>query len=637
MCGICGIFNLRLEPAAHRDRLVRMSARIIHRGPDSDGKFELPYLGLAVRRLSIIDLETGNQPLFNETGDIALVFNGEIYNYRELRQQLVARGHRFKTRSDGEVIAHLYEDAGPDFVRELNGMFAIALWDDREKRLVLARDRAGEKPLFYWTGGDTLVFASEIKALLEYPGIPRELDAPALTQYFFYGYFPAPRSVYAAIRKLPAAHRMVVERGHIHIDAYWRPQVFLRPPGSPRISPREEQALAEELSERLRQASQSRLVSDVPLGVFLSGGIDSSTLVAFMSELTPGNVNSFSIAFTQKSFNEEPYANFVARHFRTRHHVVTADEASMERALLALADHLDEPLADPAVIPTYLLSGFARQRIKVALSGEGSDELFGGYPTYIGARLAEYYLLLPRFLRRRFIDRLQSLLPVSSTAVPMGLFLRRFLNHVEEEPARRHELWFGMFSPAELDQLFREDWGGPQPPSREIFAPLARVLECAQFDETLSEMLYLDFRLYLEDNLLVKIDRASMACSLELRTPFLDHRLVEFAAGLPGSLKVRRFQLKYLLKKAAEVWLPRKTVYRQKRGFSVPVAGWMRKELRPLVEETLGEEKLKRQGLFRVAFVRRLLEEHLSGRVDHRRTLWTLLCFQLWYDRWGGT
>jgi len=612
-----------------------MSARLIHRGPDSEGKFELPYLALGIRRLSIIDLATGNQPLFNETGDVALVFNGEIYNYRELRARLVERGHCFKTHSDGEVIAHLYEEAGPDFVGALNGMFAIALWDDREKRLVLARDRAGEKPLFYWVGDNTLVFASEIKALLEYPGISRELDLRALAHYFFSGYFPAPRSVYAEIRKLPAAHRMVVERGQMHIDSYWQPQAFLRPPGSPRVQPREEQALADELAERLRQASQSRLMSDVPLGVFLSGGIDSSSIVAFMSELTPGNVNTFSIAFTQPSFNEEPYANLVARHFHTQHHVLTADEASMRRALLTLADHLDEPLADPAVIPTYLLSGFARQRIKVALSGEGSDELFGGYPTYLGVRLAEYYLRLPRLLRRHFFARLEPLLPISATAAPTGLFLRRFLSHVEEEPARRHQIWFGMFPPAEVDELFAPDWQGPHPPSREIYAPLERVLEGAQFDEVLSEMLYLDFRMYLEDNLLVKIDRASMACSLELRTPFLDHRLVEFAAGLPGDLKVRRFQLKYILKKAMERCLPRTIVYRQKRGFSVPIANWMREELRPLVEETLDERKLKRQGLFNLAFVQRLIKEHVSGRADHRRTLWTLLCFQLWYDRWG--
>ena len=612
-----------------------MSARIEHRGPDSHGKFELPHLALAIRRLSIIDLQTGNQPLSNEAGDVTLVFNGEIYNYRELREQLLARGHNFKTHSDGEVIAHLYEEQGPDFVRELNGMFAIALWDERAKRLVLARDRAGEKPLYYWRGDRTLVFGSEIKALFEYPGLSREIDSEALAQYFFYGYFPAPRSVYAGIKKLPAAHFMVVERGEIRIESYWRLQDHLRPPGRARVSPREEAGLVEELRGRLREAAISRLVSDVPLGVFLSGGVDSSTLVATMSELTPGNVNTFSVAFPQKSFNEEPYANLVARHFRTRHHVLTADDPTLREALDILAGHLDEPVADPAIIPTYLLSRFARTEIKVALSGEGSDELFGGYPTYMGARLAEYYLRLPRFVRRQFFDRLKRFLPVSSTAVPKGLFLRRFLTHAERDPGERHHIWFGMFSPAELDQLFTREWQGPSPASAGIFEPLARVLDGARFDETVAEMLYLDFRMYLEDNLLVKIDRASMACSLELRTPFLDHRLVEFAAGLPASLRVRRFQLKYLFKKAVEKWLPHEIVYRQKRGFSVPIAGWMKGGLRPLLDETLSEDKLKRDGLFNPPFVRRLLSEHWSGRADHRKTLWTLLCFQLWYDRWG--
>ncbi len=630
------MLNLELEPLAYRERLEAMSARLRHRGPDSAGKFELPHLALAIRRLSIIDLETGDQPLSNEAADVTLVFNGEIYNYRELRKGLLARGHHFNTHSDGEVIAHLYEEKGADCLRELNGMFALALWDAPARRLLLARDRAGEKPLYYWRRGDTLVFGSEIKSLLEYPGISRALDSTALTHYFFYGYFPTPRSVYAEIQKLPAAHRMVVENGELHVSAYWRPQEYLRPAGRPRVTRKEEKALAAELADRLRAACESRLVSDVPLGVFLSGGIDSSSIVAFMSALTPGNVSTFSIAFTEKTFNEEPYAAFVARHFRTQHHAVTADEPALRRALLTLADHLDEPLADPAVLPTYLLSGFARQRIKVALSGEGSDELFGGYPTYIGARLAQYYLRLPGVLRRQLFGRLPRLLPVSSGAVPIGLFLRRFLSHAEKDPAQRHHIWFGMFAPNELDQLFSPQWTGPSPASSTIFRPLERALEGAQFDEMVSEMLYLDFRLYLEDNLLVKVDRASMARSLELRTPFLDHRLIEFAAGLPGNLKVRRFQLKYLLKKAAEQWLPHEIVYRQKRGFSVPIARWMRQELRPVLDEILAEEKLKRQGLFNPAFVRRLMQEHWSERADHRKTLWTLLCFQLWYDRWGA-
>jgi len=635
MCGICGILNLELEPAAHRECIDRMSARLVHRGPDSHGKFELPYLALAVRRLSIIDLETGDQPLSNEAGDVTLVFNGEIYNYRELRERLLDHGHQFKTRSDGEVIAHLYEELGPEFVRELNGMFAIALWDHRARRLLLARDRAGEKPLYYWHGDKTLVFASEIKALFEYPGVSRELDAEALAQYFFYGYFPTPRTVFQEIKKLPSAERMVVECGGMRMETYWRLQDHLCPPGRSSGSQAEERALIVELRERLREAALSRLVSDVPLGVFLSGGVDSSTIVALMSELAPGNVNTFSVAFTEKAFNEEAYAERVSRRFRTRHHVVKADEPALRKTFLTLAEHLDEPMADPAVIPTYLMSRFARAEIKVALSGEGSDELFGGYPTYLGAQLAKYYLRLPGIVRGQLFNRIRGFLPVSSSAVPKGLFLRRFLTHVERDPAERHEIWFGMFSPLELDELFTPEWSGPKPASSVIFYPLARVLEGARFDATLSEMLYLDFRLYLDDNLLVKIDRASMACSLELRTPYLDHRLVEFAARLPASLKVRRFELKYLLKKAVEGWLPRDIVHRQKRGFSVPIARWMRQELRPLLEETLGEEKLKKQGLFRAPFVRRLLQEHANGRADHRKSLWTLLCFQTWYDRWG--
>ncbi|HZP01518.1 MAG TPA: asparagine synthase (glutamine-hydrolyzing) [Terriglobia bacterium] len=634
MCGICGIFNSALEPDPHLDIIREMSRKIEHRGPDSHGQFTLPFLALAIRRLSIIDLQTGNQPLNNEAGDVTLVFNGEIYNYRELRQQLVDRGHRFKTHSDGEVITHLYEEKGEDFVQELNGMFAIALWDDRAKRLILARDRAGEKPLFYWHRGHTLVFGSEIKALLEYPGISREIDTEALTQYFFYGYFPTPRTVYAGIRKLPAAHYMVVERDKFRVERYWQLRKFLRPPGLPPITRRKENELVEELRLRLREAAVSRLVSDVPLGVFLSGGVDSSTVVAAMSELSPGNVSTFSVAFPDKTFNEEAYSNLVAKHFSTQHHVLTADDRAMRDALRKLQAFLDEPVADPAVIPTYMLSRFSRQHIKVALSGEGSDELFGGYPTYLGARLAEYYLRVPGVIRREFFSRLTRFLPVSSTAVPKGLFLRRFLTHAERDPAERHHIWFGMFSPAELDQLFCSGWNGPVPASRGIFTPLARVLDGASFDETLAEMLYLDFRLYLEDNLLVKVDRASMACSLELRTPFLDHRLIEFAAGLPASLKVRRFQLKYILKRAVEKWLPHRIVYRQKRGFSVPIARWMRKELRPTLDRTLAEDKLKRQGLFEATFVRRLLQDHWAGHADNRKTLWTLFCFQLWYDRW---
>ncbi|MGH9327422.1 MAG: asparagine synthase (glutamine-hydrolyzing) [Terriglobia bacterium] len=635
MCGICGILNTALEPARHRESIERMSGQLVHRGPDSQGKFELPYVALAIRRLSIIDLETGDQPLSNETGSITLVFNGEIYNYQELRKELLDRGHCFRTRSDGEVIAHLYEDLGLDFTRELNGMFAIALWDEERKRLVLARDRAGEKPLYYWRKNHTLVFGSEIKSLLEYPGVGRAPDVEATQEYLLFGYVPAPRSIFREIRKLPAGCRMVAEGGEIRVQSYWKIEDYLRPPGRSQSLRAEEEDAVRELRTRLGDATVSRLVSDVPLGVFLSGGVDSSVLVALMSELAPGHVNTFSVAFTEKSFNEEPYSRFVARYFNTQHHVLRVDEPALQKGLAEITSRLDEPLADPAVIPTFLLSRFAREHVKVALSGEGSDELFGGYPTYLGAQLAQYYLRLPGVLRRQLFGRLKAFLPISSKAVPMGLFLRRFLSHAEKEPAERHLTWFGMFTPAEIDEISGPGLRDGPASSAQALIPLHEVTRDITFENALAEALFLDFRLYLADDLLVKIDRASMACSLELRTPFLDHRLIEFAAALPVSFKVRRFELKHLLKKAVEPRLPAKIVYRQKRGFSVPIAGWLRNELRPLVNEMLSEGRLKQEGFFNPLFVRRLVEEHQQGKADHRKTLWTLLCFELWYEHWA--
>ncbi len=635
MCGICGILNLALEPLRSRAAIDSMSACLVHRGPDSQGKFELPYLALAIRRLSIIDLQTGDQPLINETGDVTVIFNGEIYNYRELARLLAERGHHFRTHSDGEVIAHLYEDHGPAFVEQLNGMFAIALWDEKRQRLILARDRAGEKPLYYWTGNHILVFGSEIKSLLQYPEISRTLDEQALREYLFFGYVPGPRSIFAGIRKLPAGHRMVAEGGEITIEPFWQLRDHLRPPGRPRLTRAQEMDLVDELRLRLREAALSRLVSDVPLGVFLSGGMDSSVIVALMSEIAPGQVKTFSVTFPEKSFSEEPYSNLVARRFQTEHHLLKVDESSLREGLNAVACDLDEPLADPAVVPTYLISRLARPRIKVALSGEGADELFGGYPTYLGINLARSYLRLPAAIRRQLCRNAGALLPVSSDAVPLGLFLRRFMAYAERKSSARHQIWFGMFSPEQLDEIFPASAPRQTAVSDRVLEPVSRAIQGAHFESELAEALYLDFCLYLADDLLVKVDRASMACSLELRTPFLDHRLIEFAARLPASLRVHGFQLKYLLKKAVEPWLPRRVVYRQKRGFSVPTASWMRSSLGADLDELLSKDRLRKQGLFDSRLVGRLVEEHRQGRADHRKPLWTLLCFQLWYEHWG--
>lgn len=632
MCGICGIFNTALAPLDHREAITGMSESLAHRGPDSEGTFEKPYLAFAVRRLSIIDLQTGNQPLSNESGDVTLIYNGEIYNYHELRKDLIDRGHRFKTHSDGEVIAHLYEELGEGCLAKLNGMFALALWDEARQRLLLARDRAGEKPLYFWQRGNTLVFASEIKALLKFPEVGRAIDPAAVAQYMYYGYVPAPRSIFSEIRKLSSGCRMVVQYGGARIDPYWQFKDFLRAPGARGVSRRESESYVAPLRSRLREAAISRLVSDVPLGVFLSGGLDSSTLVALMSDLAPGQVTTFSVTFAERSYNEQVYSTLVARRFRTRHHVLRADTPALIEGLQALGPHLDEPLADPAVVPTYLLSRFARNHVKVALSGEGSDELFGGYPTYLGDVLAPYYLFLPRRWRELIFEKLRPLLPVSSGAVPIGMFFDRFLRHADQPPAERHQAWFGVASPDQMERLFPASGGVSI--AAAIAEPLHTVLEGARFEGTLAQALYLDFCLYLADGLLVKIDRASMASSLELRTPFLDHRLIEFAAAMPAALKVRRFELKSLLKKAVAPWLPRRIVYRQKRGFSVPVAQLLRRPLRPLAEDMLSEGRLKREGIFDPQFVRTMFENHKSGRSDFRKPLWALLCFEIWRENW---
>lgn len=633
MCGICGAFNLELHPLRSPDLTSLMSSRIEHRGPDSHGRFSRSGLALDIRRLSIIDIETGDQPLSNESGEVTLVVNGEIYNYRELRQELVSRGHNFRTGSDGEVITHLYEEKGEDCLAELNGMFALALWDERLKRLLLARDRAGEKPLFYWCNGKELLFASEVKALLECPQIPKTLDPAAIERFLLYGYIPSPDTAFTAIKKLPAAHRMIVDRGNVRVEPYWQLKKFLfNALAQPPKIFNEDQS-RHELHAQIVEAVQSRLVSDVPLGVFLSGGVDSSALVACMSKLTPGNVKSFTIGFSEASFNEAGYANQVAQTFKTQHHVVTADEKSLREALWFLSGFMDEPLGDPAVLPTYLISRFARETVKVALSGEGGDELFGGYPTYTGYRIAEYFLRIPKMLRRDSLARLVAKLPGLAGAVPVSLFISRFFDHLEDSFAHRHHAWLGAFSPAIVKQLFSPEWR-EQHGSCDLFEPADTLIEDAQLEDSLESLLYSDYHMYLGDDLLTKLDRASMACSIELRTPFLDQRLVEFAAGLPMEFKLRGFKTKYLFKKAMEGHLSSKILYRQKLGFSVPVGNWMRRELKPLVQTVLAREKIVRDGIFEPDVVQRLLEEHWSRRFDHRRGLWALLMFQIWHDHW---
>jgi asparagine synthase (glutamine-hydrolysing) len=623
MCGICGIVG----PApADREVLARMTRTLEHRGPDDEGLYVETYdagtsVGLGFRRLAIIDLETGNQPIANEDGSLRVMLNGEIYNYRELRADLVGRGHRFATNSDTEVIVHLYEDLGPRCVERLNGMFAFALWDERERRLLLARDRFGKKPLYYAEVDGCLLFGSELKALLEHPLCPRELDPASLSRYLALEYVPAPHAIFSGVRKLPGGHLLTWQDGRARVERYWD-LTF-----SPERSPRSDDEYADELRERLRAAVRRRLVSDVPLGAFLSGGIDSSSVVAMMAEALPaGAVKTFSIGFAEGSFDESPHARRVAEQFGTDHREHVFTPGDMAEVLPTIADVLDEPLADASILPTYLLSRFTREHVTVALGGDGGDELLAGYPTFFADQVASLYVV-PRLLNDRLVRPLADLLPVSTDDFSFDFKLKRFLRGAASREDVRHALWLGAFSPAEQRSLVTHPSGDPYDVHRHLFAN-------APSQDRVERLIYIYAKTYLEGDVLVKVDRASMACSLEVRAPFLDVELVEFLGRVPARLKQHRLGTKLLLKRALAGILPPGIASRPKKGFGIPVAEWLKGSLRELLQDELSTARIRDQGIFDAAVVERLVSEHMSGRRDHRKQLWTLLVFQLWHRRW---
>jgi asparagine synthase (glutamine-hydrolysing) len=623
MCGICGIVE-RNGPIDHQ-ALKRMTAAIQHRGPDDEGFYVAPEegqtgVGLGFRRLSIIDLVTGNQPISNEDGSVHVVFNGEIYNYRELRTGLESRGHRFATDSDTEVIVHLYEDLGSQCVERLNGMFAIALWDANRGELVLARDRFGKKPLYYADLGGSFLFGSELKSLLEHPHCPRDLDFDALTRYLALEYVPTPYSIFAGIKKLPGGHVLRWRDGRISLEQFW--DLELRPDEPPRS----DEQYVDEFRELFHAAVRRRLVSDVPLGAFLSGGIDSSSVVAMMVDAAPaGTVKTFSVGFEEQSFDESLHARRVATHFGTDHHEEIFTAGVMLDTLPTVVDWLDEPFGDASILPTYLLSRFTREHVTVALGGDGSDELLAGYPTFPADRLARFYRV-PRLLHSNVIVPLADRLPVSTANFSFDFKLKRFLRAASSREDVRHPVWLGSFTPDEQTALLTASPGDP-------LAEQRRVLAAAGGDR-LEKLIYLYAKTYLQDDILVKVDRASMACSLEVRAPFLDVELVEFLCRVPSRLKLRRLDTKHLLKLAMNDVLPPGIATRSKKGFGIPVASWFKGELREALQDELSPERIRRQGLFEPVEVTRLVSEHLSGRRDHRKALWTLFVFQLWHRRW---
>jgi asparagine synthase (glutamine-hydrolysing) len=584
----------------------------VHRGPDSDGAYVEGQVGLAARRLAIIDLVTGDQPLVNEDGRITVVQNGEIYNYRELRLELERAGHRFSTSGDTEVLAHLYEERGDHFAERLRGMFAIALWDSEQGRLLLARDRYGIKPLYYRETEGELAFASELRAL------PRgEIDLDALDAFLAFNSVPAPLTIFREVRKLPPGHVLVWQNGRSELTRYARPA----PASAADVRDDEEAELVEELRARLRDSVRAHLVSDVPVGVLLSGGIDSATLAALAAQEMSEPLRTFSIGFEERSFDELGDARLVAQRYGTRHRelVLRPDAALL---LPALADAFDEPFADSSALPTYLVSQLAADDVKVALSGEGGDELFGGYYTYAADLLAQRTSWIAPLVRP-LVERL----PSSSARASFDYRAKRFVRAARLPPLERHHGW---------KEIFSRDARAELTGRRGDFDPVdllrARFAE-TEGAELLARLQDVDLGTYLVDDLLVKTDRASMAHSLEARVPFLDPLVTNFAFGLRTRHKVRGLRKKVLLRKAAAPLVPPELLRGRKRGFSIPAAAWLRGELEPFARETLSAEALRRQGFFQPEAVSRLIDDHVAGREDLSRQLWGLLAFTLWHER----
>lgn len=616
MCGICGLAG-RNGTGVNPARLRAMNEELRHRGPDDDGELLDGPIGLAMRRLSIIDLDHGAQPISNEDKTIHIVLNGEIYNHEQLRAELRGRGHSFSTGSDVEVVIHAYEDEGLACLERLRGMFALALWDARADRLILARDAFGIKPLYYSERPEGLAFASELKALLRDPAFPRDLDPAALEAYLAFNSIPAPLTVFGAARKLRPGHLLIWQDGRSEVRCWSRPRPV--PGGSERTESADE--LADELRERLRDSVRAHLVSDVPVGVLLSGGVDSSALTALAAQETAGQISTFSIGFEEKSFDELDLARLVARRYGTDHHeeVLRPDAVDL---LPRLARAFDEPMADSSSLATWLVCELASKHVKVVLSGEGADELFGGYFTYVADRLASF-VGGPAALAAPLAQRL----PSSSKRVSLDYKLKRFTAAAALPPLERHHAFKEIFGPDMRAALL----DGSRPSGDPVDVLRARYAETVGV-ESIARLQDVDVGIYLPDDLLVKTDRTSMAHSLEARVPFLDREVYELASALPLGLRIRAGAKKRLLRKAIEPLVPRSIVHGPKRGFSIPAAAWLRGELQPMARDLLAPDVIRRQGVFSPEAVTDVLERHTSGREDLSRQLWGLLTFAVWHE-----
>jgi asparagine synthase (glutamine-hydrolysing) len=631
MCGIYGIASLETgETPAPRTLLAQMGAAIKHRGPDDEGCYLGQGIAMGMRRLSIIDLTGGHQPIPNEDESIWAICNGEIYNFKALRRELENAGHVFHCDSDTEILVHLYEQEGLDFLKKLRGMFGLALWDANRKRLVLARDRVGEKPLYLYKDTERLIFASEVKAILECEGIPRAVNTRALHDYCALGYVPAPSTLFEGIEKLLPGEVLVLEQGAITIKPYWDLSFD-------KVEERPEEEWVELLRDKLLESVRMQLVSDVPLGAFLSGGIDSSTIVAAMAQNSDRPVNTYSIGFEgpDQFYNELPFARAVAKQYATNHHEIVV-RPDVCKLLPQLIWHMDEPVADSALITTYLIARLAGESVTVILSGVGGDELFGGYRRYLGESIGAYYRRLPGFLRRRAIPFLFARLPQDrhSTLANYARLANSYIRSAELEQDQAYADFITVFSPAIRAELLR---GLDAPANSAVESYFARCRNA----ESLHRNMYVDIKTSLADDLLLLTDKMTMAASIECRAPLLDYELIELTARMPARMKVNGLTLKYLFKKAAAKWLPPEILNRKKRGFGAPVGAWFRDQLQPLIQDCLSREQISKRGFFDPATVERIVASHHSRSADHTDHVLALIIFELWcrifLDQTGGS
>jgi asparagine synthase (glutamine-hydrolysing) len=622
MCGIAGIAAMNGGPVDPVP-MASMLSCLRHRGPDDEGMYVADQIVLGHRRLSIIDVEGGHQPLFGQRSSTVAVVNGEIYNYRALRSQLTAAGSVFRTSSDSEVAAHAYDRWGPECIDRLDGMFALALWDGAERRLLLARDRMGEKPLFYTRVDDLLIFASELTGVLAHPAVDATLDHRALREYLALEYVPAPRSIIAGVSKLEPGCMLVVERGAARVRRYWSidPRTAQPEPSYPDA--------VSTLRVRLDEAVRSRLISDVPLGVFLSGGLDSSAIAALAAR--HGALDTFSIGFEEQSFDESGHARAVARHIGSRHHERIVRPTEMPDLVPGLGSMLDEPIGDASILPTAVLSSFAREHVTVALGGDGGDELFGGYPMHQAHRVAPLFRVMPRAVTAS-LARGAALLPVSHRNFAFAFKAATFLRGAPLASPINHAMWMTSFPPGAQHELLQED---VLRDSVDIdpFEAMHDAWAASAGAPPLARAAHLDAVTYLPNDILVKVDRASMAVALEVRAPFLAREVVQYAFALPDTHRMRRLTGKRVLRDAVADLLPDSILRRPKKGFGMPVAAWLNGALRPLVNDVLGADSLAAAGLFRPDTVQRMIREHERRERDHRKQLWTLLVLELWRRR----